>query len=75
MPAATTVEKPLAAPPTVAAKAGSEQKGQMSQQQQQQQQKDATTAQGVTATASQEPDRIQALSTASSVDEPDKKAP
>jgi ubiquinol-cytochrome c reductase cytochrome b subunit len=77
VPAVTTVQKPLATPPTVAAKVSSEQKGQMSQQQQQQQQqqKHATTGQGVTDTAAQAGDRDQAISTASSsIKEPDKRA-
>jgi hypothetical protein len=46
----------------------------MSQQQQQQQQKHATTDQGVTGTAAQASDRVQAISTASSIDEQDKRA-
>ena len=76
VPATTTVEKPLAAPPTVAAKSSSDQKGQMSsqQQQQQQQQKHATTDQGVTSTTAQAADRAQAMSAASSIEEPDKRA-
>ena len=77
VPATTTVEKPLAAPPTVAAKSSPDQKGQMSsqqQQQQQQQQKHATTDQGVTGTTAQAADRAQAMSAASSIEEPDKRA-
>ena len=75
VPATTTVEKPLAAPPTVAAKSSPDQKGQMSsQQQQQQQQKHATTDQGVTSTTAQAADRAQAMSAASSIEEPDKRA-
>jgi ubiquinol-cytochrome c reductase cytochrome b subunit len=74
VPATTTVEKPLAAPPTVAAKSSPDQKGQMSSQQQQQQQKHATTGQGVTSTAAQAADGAQAVSTASSIEEPDKRA-
>jgi ubiquinol-cytochrome c reductase cytochrome b subunit len=74
VPATTTVEKPLAAPPTVAAKSSPDQKGQMSSQQQQQKQKHATTGQGVTSTAAQAADGAQAVSTASSIEEPDKRA-
>jgi ubiquinol-cytochrome c reductase cytochrome b subunit len=78
VPATTTVEKPLAAPPTVAAKSSPDQKGQMSSQQQQQQQqqhqKHATTDQGVTSTTAQAADRAQAVSAASSIEEPDKRA-
>ena len=74
VPATTTVEKPLAAPPTVAAKSSPDQKGQMSSQQQQQQQKHATTGQGVTSTTAQAADRAQAMSAASSIEEPDKRA-
>jgi ubiquinol-cytochrome c reductase cytochrome b subunit len=74
VPATTTVEKPLAAPPTVAAKSSPDQKGQMSSQQQQQQQKHATTDQGVTSTTAQAADRAQAMSAASSIEEPDKRA-
>ena len=73
VPATTTVEKPLAAPPTVAAKSSPDQKGQMSSQQQQQQ-KHATTDQGVTSTTAQAADRAQAMSAASSIEEPDKRA-
>lgn len=72
VPATTTVEKPLAAPPTVAAKSSPDQKGQMSSQQQQQ--KHATTDQGVTSTTAQAADRAQAMSAASSIEEPDKRA-
>lgn len=72
VPATTTVEKPLAAPPTVAAKSSPDQKGQMSSQQQQQ--KHATTDQGVTSTTAQAADRAQAVSAASSIEEPDKRA-
>lgn len=71
VPATTTVEKPLAAPPTVAAKSSPDQKGQMSSQQQQ---KHATTDQGVTSTTAQAADRAQAVSAASSIEEPDKRA-
>lgn len=71
VPAATTVEKPLATPPTVAAKSSSDQKGETSSQQQQ---KHATTGQGVTSTAAQAADRAQAMSTASSIEDPDKRA-
>ena len=71
VPATTTVEKPLAAPPTVAAKSSPDQKGQMSSQQQQ---KHATTDQGVTGTTAQAADRAQAMSAASSIEEPDKRA-
>jgi ubiquinol-cytochrome c reductase cytochrome b subunit len=74
VPATTTVEKPLAAPPTVAAKSSPDQKGQMSSQQQQQQQKHATTDQGVSSTTAQAADRAQAMSAASSIEEPDKRA-
>src|SRR5215210_7748875 len=74
VPATTTVEKPLAAPPTVAAKSSPDQKGQMSSQQQQQQQKHATTDQGVTSTTAQAADRAQAISRASSIEDPDKRA-
>jgi ubiquinol-cytochrome c reductase cytochrome b subunit len=73
VPATTTVEKPLATPPTVAAKSSPDQKGQMSSQQQQQQ-KHATTDQGVTSTTAQAADRAQAMSAASSIEEPDKRA-
>ena len=74
VPTATTVEKPLATPPTVTAKSSSDQKGETSSQQHQQQ-KHATTGQGVTGgTAAQAADRAQAISTASSIDEPDKRA-
>ena len=74
VPTATTVEKPLATPPTVAAKSSSDQKWETSSQQHQQQ-KHATTGQGVTGgTAAQAADRAQAISTASSIDEPDKRA-
>lgn len=72
VPATTTVEKPLAAPPTVAAKSSPDQKGQMSSQQQQQ--KHATTDQGVSSTTAQAADRAQAMSAASSIEEPDKRA-
>jgi ubiquinol-cytochrome c reductase cytochrome b subunit len=72
VPAATTVEKPLATPPTVAAKSSSDQKGETSSQQQQQ--KHATTGQGVTSTAAQAADRARAISTASSIEDPDKRA-
>lgn len=71
VPATTTVEKPLAAPPTVAAKSSPDQKGQMSSQQQQ---KHATTDQGVSSTTAQAADRAQAMSAASSIEEPDKRA-
>jgi ubiquinol-cytochrome c reductase cytochrome b subunit len=73
VPAATTVEKPLATPPTVAAKSSSDQKAETSSQQHQQQ-KHATTGQEVTGTAAQAADRAQAISTASSIEEPDKRA-
>jgi ubiquinol-cytochrome c reductase cytochrome b subunit len=72
VPAATTAEKPLATPPTVAAKSSSDQKAEMSSQQHQQQ-KHATTGQEVTGTAAQAADRAQAISTASSIEEPDKR--
>jgi ubiquinol-cytochrome c reductase cytochrome b subunit len=72
VPAATSVEKPLATPPTVAAKSSSDQKGETSSQQQQQ--KHATTGQGVTSTAAQAADRARAISTASSIEDPDKRA-
>jgi ubiquinol-cytochrome c reductase cytochrome b subunit len=72
VPAATTVEKPLATPPTVAAKSSSDQKAETSSQQHQQQ-KHATTGQEVTGTAAQAADRAQAISTASSIEEPDKR--
>jgi ubiquinol-cytochrome c reductase cytochrome b subunit len=72
VPAATSVEKPLATPPTVAAKSSSDQKGETSSQQQQQ--KHATTGQGVTSTAAQAADRAQAISRASSIEDPDKRA-
>lgn len=72
VPATTTVEKPLVAPPTVAAKSSPDQKGQMSSQQQQQ--KHATTDQGVSSTTAQAADRAQAMSAASSIEEPDKRA-
>jgi ubiquinol-cytochrome c reductase cytochrome b subunit len=72
VPAATTVEKPLATPPAVAAKSSSDQKGQMPSQQQQ---KHATTGQGVTGTtAALAADRAQSMSTASSIEEPDKRS-
>jgi ubiquinol-cytochrome c reductase cytochrome b subunit len=71
--AATTAEKPLATPPTVAAKSSSDQKAEMSSQQHQQQ-KHATTGQGVTGTAAQAADRAQAVSTTSSIEEPDKRS-
>ncbi|HEY6756672.1 MAG TPA: cytochrome b N-terminal domain-containing protein [Nitrososphaera sp.] len=72
VPAATTAEKPLATPPAVAAKSSSDQKGQMPSQQQQQ--KHATTGQGVTGTtAALAADRAQSMSTASSIEEPDKR--
>jgi ubiquinol-cytochrome c reductase cytochrome b subunit len=76
VPAATTVEKPLAPPPTVAAKSSSDQKGQMSsqQQQQQQQQKQSTTGQGVTGTTAQAADDAQTMSTPPSIEERDKRA-
>jgi ubiquinol-cytochrome c reductase cytochrome b subunit len=78
VPAATTVEKPLATPPAVAAKSSSDQKGQMpsqqQQQQQQQQQKHATTGPGVTGTAAVAADRVQAMSTTSRIEEPDKRS-
>jgi ubiquinol-cytochrome c reductase cytochrome b subunit len=71
VPAATTVvEKPLATPPTVAAKSSSDQKGQMSSQQQ----KDATTGQGVTGTAAQAADHAQLTSAAASKEDQDKRA-
>src|SRR5215210_2169283 len=73
VPAATSVEKPLATPPTVAAKSSSDQKAETSSQQHQQQ-KQATTGQGVTGTAAQAADRAQAISTASSIEDPDKRA-
>jgi ubiquinol-cytochrome c reductase cytochrome b subunit len=73
VPAATSVEKPLATPPTVAAKSSSDQKGETSSQQHQQQ-KHATTGQGVTSTAAQAADRAQAISRASSIEDPDKRA-
>jgi ubiquinol-cytochrome c reductase cytochrome b subunit len=72
VPAATTAEKPLATPPTVAAKSSSDQKAETSSQQHQQQ-KHATTGQEVTGTAAQAADRAQAISTASSIEEPDKR--
>ena len=72
VPATTTVEKPLAAPPTVTAKSSPDQKGQMSSQQQQQ--KHATTDQGISSTTAQAADRAQAMSAASSIEEPDKRA-
>jgi ubiquinol-cytochrome c reductase cytochrome b subunit len=72
VPAATSVEKPLATPPTVAAKSSSDQKAETSSQQHQQQ-KHATTGQEVTGTAPQAADRAQAISTASSIEEPDKR--
>jgi ubiquinol-cytochrome c reductase cytochrome b subunit len=75
VPAATTVEKPLATPPTVTAKTSSEQKGQQQLSQQQQQQKHATTVEGSgTGTAAQAADRAQAISTASAVEDSDKRA-
>ena len=77
VPAATTVEKPLATPPTIAAKASSEQKEQMPQQQQQQQPQEkhaTTTGQGTGSAAQAAADRGQAISTASSIEEPDKRA-
>ncbi|MFL6492576.1 MAG: cytochrome bc complex cytochrome b subunit [Nitrososphaera sp.] len=73
VPAATSVEKPLATPPTVAAKSSSNQKAETSSQQHQQQ-KQATTDQGVTSTAAQAADRAQAISRASSIEDPDKRA-
>jgi ubiquinol-cytochrome c reductase cytochrome b subunit len=74
VPAATSVEKPLATPPTVAAKSSSDQKGEKTSSQQHQQQKHATTGQGVTSTAAQAADRAQAISRASSIEDPDKRA-
>src|SRR5215208_4507007 len=73
VPAATSVEKPLATPPTVAAKSSSDQKGEKMSSQQHQQ-KQATTGQGVTSTAAQAADRAQAISRASSIEDPDKRA-
>jgi hypothetical protein len=70
--AATSVEKPLTTPPTVAAKSSSDQKGEKTSSQQQQ--KHATTGQGVTSTAAQAADRAQAISTTSSIEDPDKRA-
>jgi ubiquinol-cytochrome c reductase cytochrome b subunit len=70
VPAATTVEKPLATPPAVAAKSSSDQKGQMPSQQQ----KHATTGPGVTGTAAVAADRVQAMSTTSRIEEPDKRS-
>jgi ubiquinol-cytochrome c reductase cytochrome b subunit len=73
VPAVTAVEKPLATPPTMAAKASSEQKGQTSSQQQPQQ-KHGTTGQHVSGSATQAADRAQDTPTASNIERPDKRA-
>ncbi|HZC88070.1 MAG TPA: cytochrome bc complex cytochrome b subunit, partial [Nitrososphaera sp.] len=73
VPATATVEKPLATPPAVAAKASSDQKGQIPSQQQQQQKQSSTTGQGATGTTAQAADRVQTMSTPSSIEEPDKR--
>jgi ubiquinol-cytochrome c reductase cytochrome b subunit len=72
----TTAEKPLATPPTVATKSSSDQKAQQqmsSQQQHQQQKQSSTTGQGATGTTAQAADRVQTMSTPSSIEEPDKR--
>ncbi len=73
---ATTVEKPLATPPSVAAKSSSDQKAQQqmsSQQQHQQQKQSSTTGQGATGTTAQAADRTQTMSNPLSIEEPDKR--
>lgn len=80
VPAATTADKALAAPPTVAAKPNPEQKGQQmssppsAQQQQQQQPKQSTTGQGSGVMATQAADRAQEISTGRNNEERDKRA-
>ncbi|MDQ5842820.1 MAG: cytochrome b N-terminal domain-containing protein [Thermoproteota archaeon] len=74
---ATTVEKPLATPPSVAAKSSSDQKAQQqmsSQQQHQQQKQSSTTAQGATSTTAQAADHVQTMSTHPRIEEPDKRS-
>ncbi|MDQ3717926.1 MAG: cytochrome b N-terminal domain-containing protein [Thermoproteota archaeon] len=74
---ATTVEKPLATPPSVAAKSSSDQKAQQqmsSQQQHQQQKQSSTTAQGATSTTPQAADHVQTMSNPPSIEEPDKRS-
>lgn len=80
VPAATTADKALAAPPTVAAKPNPEQKGQhmssppsAQQQQQQQQPKQSTTGQGSGVMATQAADRAQEISTGRNNEERDKR--
>jgi ubiquinol-cytochrome c reductase cytochrome b subunit len=74
---ATTVEKPLATPPSVAVKSSSDQKAQQqmsSQQQHQQQKQSSTTAQGASSTTAQAADHVQTMSTRPSIEEPDKRS-
>jgi ubiquinol-cytochrome c reductase cytochrome b subunit len=74
---ATTVEKPLATPPSVAVKSSSDQKAQQqmsSQQQHQQQKQSSTTAQGATSTTAQAADHVQTMSTHPNIEEPDKRS-
>ena len=77
VPAATTADKALAAPPTVAAKPNPEQKGQQMSSPpsaQQQQPKQSTTGQGSGNTATQAADRAQEISTGRNNEERDKRA-